>query len=103
MADAGELVYATSVHVARPRYVQEVATLADTHQDACTLAAIDSTVPTAEFGALQSPVLGPQLTTCYAHVSRIDTALRARLAASDVIDAVGCTGHCFGDHVYFET
>jgi peptidoglycan DL-endopeptidase CwlO len=44
-----------------------------------------------------------RLTTCYAHLSRIDVQLGARVATVNVLGAVGCTGHCFGDHLHFET
>jgi murein DD-endopeptidase MepM/ murein hydrolase activator NlpD len=44
-----------------------------------------------------------RLTTCYAHLSRIDVPLGARVTTGNVLGAVGCTGHCFGDHLHFET
>lgn len=43
------------------------------------------------------------LSTCYAHQSRYGTTLGANVSRGDVIGYVGCTGHCFGDHVHFET
>ena len=43
------------------------------------------------------------LSTCYAHQSRFATANGASVSQGEVIGAVGCTGHCFGDHLHFET
>jgi murein DD-endopeptidase MepM/ murein hydrolase activator NlpD len=44
-----------------------------------------------------------QLASCYAHLSRIDAQPGQHVSAGDIIGAVGCTGHCFGDHLHFET
>jgi murein DD-endopeptidase MepM/ murein hydrolase activator NlpD len=43
------------------------------------------------------------LSTCYAHQSSYSTSNGASVAKGQVIGKVGCTGHCFGDHLHFET
>jgi peptidoglycan DL-endopeptidase CwlO len=43
------------------------------------------------------------LSTCYAHQSRYGTSMGASVSRGQVIGYVGCTGHCFGDHLHFET
>jgi peptidoglycan DL-endopeptidase CwlO len=40
--------------------------------------------------------------TCYAHQSSIGVGTGAHVKQGQVIGAVGCTGHCFGDHLHFE-
>jgi murein DD-endopeptidase MepM/ murein hydrolase activator NlpD len=46
---------------------------------------------------------GSSLSTCYAHQSRYGTSMGASVSQGQVIGYVGCTGHCFGDHLHFET
>jgi murein DD-endopeptidase MepM/ murein hydrolase activator NlpD len=43
------------------------------------------------------------LSTCYAHQSSYATSNGASVRQGQVIGYVGCTGHCFGDHLHFET
>ncbi len=43
------------------------------------------------------------LSTCYAHLSSYGTSQGASVKQGQVIGAVGCTGHCYGDHLHFET
>ena len=43
------------------------------------------------------------LSTCYAHQSSFATSNGASVSQGQVIGSVGCTGHCFGDHLHFET
>jgi murein DD-endopeptidase MepM/ murein hydrolase activator NlpD len=43
------------------------------------------------------------LSTCYAHQSRYATSNGASVSKGQVIGYIGCTGHCFGDHLHFET
>jgi peptidoglycan DL-endopeptidase CwlO len=45
---------------------------------------------------------GGSLSTCYAHQSRYATSNGASVSKGQVIGYVGCTGHCFGDHLHFE-
>lgn len=43
------------------------------------------------------------LSTCYAHLSSYGTSAGADVRQGQTIGSVGCTGHCFGDHLHFET
>ena len=45
---------------------------------------------------------GGGLSTCYAHQTSFATSVGAGVGQGDVIGYVGCTGHCFGDHLHFE-
>jgi len=45
---------------------------------------------------------GGGLATCYAHLSSFATSSGSSVGQGDVIGYVGCTGHCFGDHLHFE-
>ena len=44
---------------------------------------------------------GGGLSTCYAHQSSF-AITSGSVQQGDVIGYVGCTGHCFGDHLHFE-
>ena len=45
---------------------------------------------------------GGGVSTCYAHQSSYATSNGANVSQGQVIGYVGCTGHCFGDHLHFE-
>ena len=45
---------------------------------------------------------GGGLQTCYAHQSSFATGSGASVSQGQVIGYVGCTGHCYGDHLHFE-
>ena len=59
--------------------------------------------PTAGYGNYICLAHGGGLSTCYAHLSSYATSSGASVTQGQVIGAVGCTGHCFGDHLHFET
>ena len=45
---------------------------------------------------------GGGLQTCYAHQSSFAVGAGQSVSQGDTIGYVGCTGHCFGDHLHFE-
>jgi murein DD-endopeptidase MepM/ murein hydrolase activator NlpD len=46
---------------------------------------------------------GRQVSTCYAHQSRLGpTPSGGILGRGQLVGWVGCSGHCFGDHLHFE-
>ena len=45
---------------------------------------------------------GGGLSTCYAHQSSVAVSAGQSVSQGEVIGYVGCTGHCFGDHLHFE-
>jgi murein DD-endopeptidase MepM/ murein hydrolase activator NlpD len=59
--------------------------------------------PTSGYGNYICVAHGGGLSTCYAHLSSYSTSSGASVSQGQVIGAVGCTGHCFGDHLHFET
>src|SRR3954454_6099676 len=46
---------------------------------------------------------GGSLSTCYGHQSSIGVSVGQSVSQGQVIGSSGCTGHCFGPHVHFET
>jgi murein DD-endopeptidase MepM/ murein hydrolase activator NlpD len=45
---------------------------------------------------------GGGISTCYAHQSSFAVSSGQSVGQGQVIGSVGCTGHCFGDHLHFE-
>jgi len=45
---------------------------------------------------------GGGTSTCYAHQSSYAVSSGQSVGQGQVIGSVGCTGHCFGDHLHFE-
>src|SRR5215211_5911602 len=43
------------------------------------------------------------MSTCYAHQASFATSNGASVSQGQLIGYSGCTGHCFGDHLHFET
>ena len=58
--------------------------------------------PTGGYGNYTCIDHGGGLSTCYAHQSSFATSGGASVKQGQVIGYVGCTGHCFGDHLHFE-
>jgi murein DD-endopeptidase MepM/ murein hydrolase activator NlpD len=45
---------------------------------------------------------GGGLSTCYAHQSSFAASVGTEVGQGDLVGYVGCTGHCYGDHLHFE-
>ena len=58
--------------------------------------------PTGGYGNYTCIGHGGGISTCYAHQSRYATSSGQSVKQGQVIGYVGCTGHCFGDHLHFE-
>jgi murein DD-endopeptidase MepM/ murein hydrolase activator NlpD len=58
--------------------------------------------PTGGYGNYTCIGHGGGISTCYAHQSRYATSSGQSVSQGQVIGYVGCTGHCFGDHLHFE-
>jgi murein DD-endopeptidase MepM/ murein hydrolase activator NlpD len=58
--------------------------------------------PTGGYGNYTCIGHGGGISTCYAHQSRYATSGGQSVTQGQVIGYVGCTGHCFGDHLHFE-
>ena len=59
--------------------------------------------PTGGYGNYVCVQHTAQLNSCYAHMSRFLVGRGAAVRQGSPIGLVGCTGHCFGDHLHFET
>jgi murein DD-endopeptidase MepM/ murein hydrolase activator NlpD len=57
--------------------------------------------PTGGYGNYTCIDHGGGLSTCYAHQSSF-ARTSGPIGQGDVLGYVGCTGHCFGDHLHFE-
>jgi len=66
-----------------------------------TIAFAQSDAESGGYGNYTCVDHGGGLATCYAHQSSF-AITSGPVAQGDVIGYVGCTGHCFGDHLHFE-
>ena len=66
-----------------------------------TIAFAESEAESGGYGNYTCIDHGGGLSTCYAHQSSF-AITSGSVQQGDVIGYVGCTGHCFGDHLHFE-
>ncbi len=57
--------------------------------------------PTSGYGNYTCISHGGGLSSCYAHQSSF-ARTSGSISQGDILGYVGCTGHCFGDHLHFE-
>lgn len=70
--------------------------------DAGTVVLLQSEASSGGYGNFTCLDHGGGLQTCYAHQSAFAVGSGQSVSQGDVIGYVGCTGHCFGDHLHFE-
>jgi murein DD-endopeptidase MepM/ murein hydrolase activator NlpD len=69
--------------------------------DAGTVVLVQSEAESGGYGNFSCLDHGGGLQTCYAHQSSF-AITSGSVSQGDVIGYVGCTGHCYGDHLHFE-
>jgi murein DD-endopeptidase MepM/ murein hydrolase activator NlpD len=69
--------------------------------DAGTVVLVQSDAESGGYGNFTCLDHGGGLQTCYAHQSSF-AVTAGSVSQGDVIGYVGCTGHCYGDHLHFE-
>jgi murein DD-endopeptidase MepM/ murein hydrolase activator NlpD len=69
--------------------------------DAGTVVLVQSDAESGGYGNFTCLDHGGGLQTCYAHQSSF-AVTSGSVSQGDVIGYVGCTGHCYGDHLHFE-
>jgi murein DD-endopeptidase MepM/ murein hydrolase activator NlpD len=70
--------------------------------DSGTVVLLQSEAESGGYGNFTCLDHGGGLQTCYAHQSSSAVSPGQSVSQGDVIGYVGCTGHCFGDHLHFE-
>ncbi len=69
--------------------------------DAGSIVLVQSDAESGGYGNFTCIDHGGGLQTCYAHQSSF-AVTAGSVSQGDVIGYVGCTGHCYGDHLHFE-
>ncbi len=69
--------------------------------DAGTVVLVQSEAESGGYGNFTCLDHGGGLQTCYAHQSSF-AVTSGSVSQGDTIGYVGCTGHCYGDHLHFE-
>ena len=69
--------------------------------DAGTVVLVQSDAESGGYGNFTCLDHGGGLQTCYAHQSSF-AITSGSVSQGDTIGYVGCTGHCYGDHLHFE-
>jgi peptidoglycan DL-endopeptidase CwlO len=69
--------------------------------DAGTVVLVQSDAESGGYGNFTCLDHGGGLQTCYAHQSSF-VVTSGSVSQGDIIGYVGCTGHCYGDHLHFE-
>jgi murein DD-endopeptidase MepM/ murein hydrolase activator NlpD len=69
--------------------------------DAGTVVLVQSDAESGGYGNFTCLDHGGGLQTCYAHQSSF-AITSGSVSQGDIIGYVGCTGHCYGDHLHFE-
>lgn len=67
-----------------------------------TVVLLQSDAESGGYGNFACVDHGGGLQTCYAHLSAFGVGSGQSVSQGDVIGYVGCTGHCYGDHLHFE-
>jgi murein DD-endopeptidase MepM/ murein hydrolase activator NlpD len=69
--------------------------------DAGSVVLVQSDAESGGYGNFSCLDHGGGLQTCYAHQSSF-VVTSGSVSQGDIIGYVGCTGHCYGDHLHFE-
>jgi len=100
----GSIVSGFGMRWGRPHEGVDIAVPAGTPIRAAkdgTIAFAESEAESGGYGNYTCIDHGGGLSTCYAHQSSF-AITSGSVQQGDVIGYVGCTGHCFGDHLHFE-